>query len=42
LTLRLYRAEGPKYLEHAVGEVGRPLRLTEPVQATLDPDLLDS
>jgi Uma2 family endonuclease len=41
LTLRLYRAEGRKYLEYATGRPGEPLKLTDPVHVTLDPATLD-
>jgi Uma2 family endonuclease len=42
VTLRLLRYENGHYVEHAVGRVGAPLRMTEPVTVDLDPgDLID-
>lgn len=38
--LYLYRLAGDTYVEHAVSKAGEILRLTEPVVATLDPELL--
>jgi Uma2 family endonuclease len=40
ITLRLYRLDGQRYVEHAVGRPGDPLTLTEPIEATVDPATL--
>ena len=39
-TLRLYRLDGERYLEHATATPGKPLELTEPVTVTVDPAVL--
>jgi Uma2 family endonuclease len=41
LTLRLYRLNGTRYAEHAVGRPGEPLKLTHPVHVVIDPSTLD-
>jgi Uma2 family endonuclease len=40
LMLRLLHVEDGHYVEHAVGRIGQPLRLTEPVTLDLDPAVL--
>jgi Uma2 family endonuclease len=38
--LNLYRLEGKRYREHAIGKPGMPLRMEKPVAVDLDPDEL--
>jgi Uma2 family endonuclease len=40
VLLRLFRLDDGRYVEHAVGAPGSPLRLTEPVAARIDPTTL--
>jgi hypothetical protein len=39
-TIRLLRYDGGHYAEHAIGQAGQPLRMTEPIVADIDPGVL--
>jgi hypothetical protein len=40
VVLTLYRLDGKRYREYAIGKPGMPLRMDEPVRAEIDPEAL--